>query len=83
MQNIQDELDVIKVRTSDVSAIQDEAVSLGQRLDIVQSDLDAALRENEKLMADLERQNTLYNELKKMRGRGEEMDMLQQMEHVR
>ncbi len=63
-------------------AIQDEAANLGQRLEAVQADLEAALRENETLLADLDRQSTLYNELKKMRGRGEEMEMIQQMELV-
>merc|ERR1712198_478323 len=38
------------------------------------------LKENEKISDELHRQQTLYGELKKMRGRGEEMDLIQQME---
>jgi hypothetical protein len=42
-----------------------------------------ALEENVRLCEDLKRQQSLYNELKKMRGRGEEIDMLQQVEQVK
>ena len=38
--------------------------------------------EKERLAEELPRQQALYAELKKMRGRGEEMDMLQQLEQV-
>ena len=38
--------------------------------------------EKERLAEELTRQQALYSELKKMRGRGEEMDMLQQLEQV-
>ena len=38
--------------------------------------------EKERLAEELTRQQALYTELKKMRGRGEEMDMLQQLEQV-
>ena len=38
--------------------------------------------EKERLAEELTRQQALYAELKKMRGRGEEMDMLQQLEQV-
>jgi hypothetical protein len=40
------------------------------------------MEENSRLMDDLKRQQSLYNELKKMRGRGEEIDMLQNVEQV-
>ena len=47
-----------------------------------QNDLDLSMEENSRLMDDLKRQQSLYNELKKMRGRGEEIDMLQNVEQV-
>ena len=69
-------------QTSDVMAIKEENNVLMQRLESIQFEADNMLKENERLCDDLDRQQTLYNELKKMRGRGEEMDMLQQMEKV-
>ena len=47
-----------------------------------QHELSLALEENSRLGDDLKRQGALYNELKKMRGRGEEIDMLQHTEQV-
>ena len=64
-------------------AVQEEAQDLRQRLSNIQNDLNVSMGENERLVDELARQQALYTELKKMRGRGEEMDMLQQLEQVR
>jgi len=48
----------------------------------LQFELDTLNEDHFRLMDDLKRQQALYNELKKMRGRGEELDLLQQVEQV-
>ena len=53
-----------------------------QRLANSQNSLNLNMGEKERLAEELTRQQALYSELKKMRGRGEEMDMLQQLEQV-
>ena len=60
----------------------DEVEDLRQRLSKIQNDFNISVSENERLADELTRQQALYTELKKMRGRGEEMDMLQQLEQV-
>ena len=63
-------------------AIKEENNILTLRLESIQFEADNMLKDNERLGEDLDRQQTLFNELKKMRGKEEEMDMLQQMEKV-
>lgn len=60
-----------------------ESDSVNMRLQGLNSALDSAQMENRRLTEDLTRQQTLYAELKKMRGKGEEMDLLQQYQEVR
>ena len=82
MQNVQDELDILRSQSDNVGAVQDEVLELRQRLVSIQNELNQNMGENERLLDELSRQQSLYNELKKMRGRGEEMDMLQELEQV-
>ena len=72
----------LKNQTSDVMVIKEENKILQQNEESMHIEMENMLKENERLCDDLDRQQTLYNELKKMRGRGEEMDMLQLMEKV-
>ena len=72
----------IKNQTSNVQAIKEENIALLERLESLQIESENYVRENEKISDELHRQQTLYGELKKMRGRGEEMDLIQQMEQV-
>lgn len=81
--NLQDELDSLKSQSDNILAVQEEVQDLRQRLANLQNEFNLSMGENERLMEELARQQTLYAELKKMRGRGEEMDMLQQFEQVR
>lgn len=80
--NVQDELDSLKSQADNIMAVQEEVQDLRQRLANLQNELNLSMGENERLVDELSRQQTLYAELKKMRGRGEEMDMLQQFEQV-
>ena len=69
-------------QTSDIQAIKEENTTLIDRIEILEVESENFLKENDHLSNELDRQQTLYGELKKMRGRGEEMDLLQQMEKV-
>jgi hypothetical protein len=69
-------------QTSDIQAIKEENTTLVDRIEILEVESENFLKENDHLSNELDRQQTLYGELKKMRGRGEEMDLLQQMEKV-
>ena len=80
--NVQDELDSLKSQADNIMAVQEEVQDLRQRLANLQNELNLSMGENERLVDELSRQQTLYAELKKMRGRGEEMDMLQQFKQV-
>lgn len=82
MQNLEDELGHLKEMSGNVMTMQNETQDLQQRLSNAQNELNLAMGENERLIDELGRQQALYTELKKMRGRGEEMDMLQQLEQV-
>ena len=68
--------------SGNVANMQNETQDLQQRVANLQNELNLSMGENERLIEELGRQQALYTELKKMRGRGEEMDMLQQLEQV-
>ena len=72
----------LRDQTSDALTIKEENNVLAGRIEAIQIEAEKLLKENERLSEELNRQQTLYRELKKMRGRGEEMDLLQQMEKV-
>ena len=72
----------LRNHTSDATKLKGENTELLERLESLQIDSESLLKENERLSDELDRQQTLYHELKKMRGRGEEMDLLQEMEKV-
>ena len=61
----------------------DEVEDLKTRLSSTEENLHHSVGENERLADELSKQQLLYNELKKMRGQDEAMDMLQQLEQVR
>ena len=75
-------MDYLKSQSDNVVAVQEEAQDLRQKTVQLQNELNLSVGENERLADELTRQQSLYAELKKMRGRGEEMDMLQQLEQV-
>ena len=81
--NLQDDLDILKSKSENALMAQDEVDDLRQRLSKTQNDLNLSMGENDHLSEELTRQQALYTELKKMRGRGEEMDMLQELEQVK
>ena len=73
----------MKEQNSHVSDMKKENEDMITKLNALTKDFNTANDENKQLLDELSRQQTLYNELKKMRGRGEEMDMIQDAQHVR
>jgi len=75
---IEEEMDQLKKSTGDVDSLQAEINALRNKLNLVVDELEVTRGDNVKLSAELQQQQLLYTELKKMRGRGDEMDLLQQ-----
>ena len=73
----------MKSKSQNALTALDEVDDLKTRLSSTEENLHLSVGENERLADELSKQQSLYNELKKMRGQGEAMDMLQQLEQVR
>ena len=76
-------MDILKSKSQNALTALDEVEDLKTRLASTEENLHLSVGENERLADELSKQQSLYNELKKMRGQGEAMDMLQQLEQVR
>lgn len=63
--------------------IKDENAQLKQRLLDLQDEFHYTQDQANHLTDELARQQTLYSELKKMRGRGDEIDQIQEYKQVR
>merc|ERR1719264_2525555 len=75
---IEEEMEQLKKSSGDVDGLQAEINGLRNKLNLVVDDLEVTREDNVKLSSELQQQQLLYNELKKMRGRGDEVEMLQQ-----
>jgi len=75
---IEEEMEQLKINSGDVNSLQAEINSLRNKLNLVVDDLEVTRGDNVQLSSELQQQQLLYSELKKMRGRGEELDLLQQ-----
>ena len=73
----------MKSKSQNALTALDEVEDLKTRLSSTEENLHHSVGENERLADELSKQQLLYNELKKMRGQDEAMDMLQQLEQVR
>merc|ERR1712123_220105 len=78
VQFIEEEMEQLKLQGGDISSLQAEINSLRNKLKLVVDELEVTRGDNVKLSNELQQQQILYSELKKMRGRGEELDLLQQ-----
>ena len=76
-------MDILKSKSQNALTALDEVEDLKTRLSSTEENLHLSVGENERLADELSKQQLLYNELKKMRGQDEAMDMLQQLEQVR
>jgi len=75
---IEEEMEQLKKSSGDVDGLQAEINGLRNKLNLVVDDLEVTREDNVKLSSELQQQQLLYNELKKMRGRGDEVELLQQ-----
>jgi len=75
---IEEEMEQVKKSSGDSDTLQAEINSLRNRMNLVVDELEVTRGDNEKLSSELQQQQLLYTELKKMRGRGEEVELLQQ-----
>merc|ERR1712192_289258 len=73
---IEEEMEQVKASSGDSDKLQAEINGLRNKLNLVVDDLEVTREDNVKLSSEL--QQLLYTELKKMRGRGDEVEMLQQ-----
>jgi len=78
VQFIEEEMEQLKLQGGDIASLQAEINSLRSKLKLVVDELEVTRGDNVKLSNELQQQQILYSELKKMRGRGEELDLLQQ-----
>merc|ERR1712192_341493 len=75
---IEEEMEQVKASSGDSDKLQAEINGLRNKLNLVVDDLEVTREDNVKLSSELQQQQLLYTELKKMRGRGDEVEMLQQ-----
>jgi len=75
---LEEEMEQLKKSSGDVDGLQAEINGLRNKLNLVVDDLEVTREDNVKLSSELQQQQLLYTELKKMRGRGDEVEMLQQ-----
>merc|ERR1712215_69337 len=68
VQFIEEELEQLKVQGGDVASLQAEINSLRNKLKLVVDELEVTRGDNVKLSNELQQQQILYSELKKMRG---------------
>ncbi len=79
---MKEESEALKLESVDTLRAQQNS-SLHEHVRELEVKLEETASEKERLVEDLERQRTLYSELKKMRGRGEELEYIQACQQVR
>ena len=74
--SLQSDAQAIFMAQRENESVREAARQAAERADLVEA-------ENRKMAENLQRQETLYTELKKMRGRGEELEFMQELQAVR
>lgn len=82
MQDTTEELDKLNYESVHVMKMKNECEEQKRRSLELESEMEVIRAEGIKAQEEMMRQQTLYNELKKMRGRGEEIELLQQTKQV-
>lgn len=77
VQFIEEEMELLKSRSGDVSGLDAEINTLRNKIKIQTEDLEITRSDNVRLSSELQQLQVLYSELKKMRGRGEELELLE------
>jgi len=78
VQFMEEEMTIAKNASGNVDTLQAEINLLRNKMNLVVDELEVTREDNTKMGEELHQQQVLYTELKKMRGRGEEFDLLQQ-----
>ena len=73
---------MLSEQTFELTAVTEENCRLRVALEELRGDADRAICQEEHLKVELRRQQTLYSELKKMRGRAEEMERIGLLQQV-
>ncbi len=79
---MEEEGEMLKNAANNAMSIQSQAETLAAKLQESERQLETLIPENQRLEVELQKQQTLYSELRKMRGRGEELDALKESQQV-
>ena len=75
---MEEEFEILKRNSAAALSAKSTLEAVSVRMEQAESELESAEAEKERLANELNKQQTLYAELKKMRGRGEEIDALKE-----
>ena len=74
---LEEEIELMKSRTGDISGLEAEINRQRNTIKVQSEELEVGRSDNVKLTTELQQIQILYSELKKMRGRGEELELLE------
>ena len=77
VQFLEEEIELMKSRGGDISGLEAEMNTMRNKMKILNEELEISRSDNVKLSSELQQMQILYSELKKMRGRGEELELLE------
>ena len=77
IQFLEEEIELMKTRNGDISGLEAEINSARKTIKIQSEELEVGRSDNVQLTSELQQLQILYSELKKMRGRGEELELLE------
>ena len=80
---MEEEFEILKRNSAAALSAQSTLEAVSARMEQAEGELEYAETEKNRLANELNKQQTLYSELKKMRGRGEEIDALKESQEVR
>ena len=83
VQNLEEEFEILKRNSAAALSAQNTLEVVSSRAEQAERELECAENERDRLTSELKKQQTLYSELKKMRGRGEELDALKDSQQAR
>ena len=79
---MEEEFEILKRNSAAALSAKNTLEVVSARAEQTQRELECAENERDRLTNELQKQQTLYSELKKMRGRGEEIDALKESQEV-
>ena len=79
---MEEEFEILKRNSAAALSAKNTLEVVSARAEQTQRELECAENERDRLTNELQKQQTLYSELKKMRGMGEEIDALKESQEV-